>query len=47
MKRIWVKNKKELQKLIKEYRKKGYFLVTYGYTLVELEKGNEFLIISC
>lgn len=47
MKKIRAKNKKELQKLIKEYREKGYFLVTYGYMLAELEKGNEFLVITC
>lgn len=47
MKKIQAKNKKELQELIKEYREKGYFLVTYGYTLAELEKGKEFLVISC
>lgn len=45
-KKIKVKNKKQLNKLVKEYRSNGYFLITYGYTLAELEKGNELIVIE-
>ncbi len=45
-KRIKVENKKQLKKLVSEYRENGYFIITFGYTLVELEKGNELVVIE-
>ncbi len=45
-KQIKVENKRQLNKLVKEYRNNGYFIITYGYTLVELEKGNELIVIE-
>lgn len=45
-KKIRVENKRQLNKLVKEYRNNGYFLITYGYTLAELEKDNELIVIE-
>ena len=45
-KKIKVENKRQLNKMVKEYRNKGYFLITYGYTLAELEKDNELIVIE-
>lgn len=44
--RILAANKKHFDSLIKDYRSEGYMLITYGYTLAELEKGDEFVIIE-
>lgn len=45
-KKIKVENKRQWKKLISEYRENGYFIITYGYTLAELEKGNELVVIE-
>lgn len=46
MKKVTVKNKREFTKMIKEYRNNGYFLITLGNRLAELEKGNELVVIE-
>ena len=45
--KITVANKRQLNKMVKEYRNKGYMIITFGYTLVELEKGNNLVVIEC
>lgn len=45
-KKIKVENKRQWNKLISEYRENGYFIITYWYTLVELEKGDELVVIE-
>lgn len=45
-KKIKVENKRQWNKLIKEYRNNGYFIITYGYTLAELEKGDTLVVIE-
>lgn len=44
--RILAANKEHFDSLIKDYRSEGFMLITYGYTLAELEKGDEFVIIE-
>ena len=44
--KITALNKKYFDSLIRDYRENGFFIVTYGSRLTELEKGNEFLIIE-
>lgn len=44
--KINAKNKKEFTKLISQYRDEGYFLITFGYSLAELEKGNNMIVIK-
>ena len=46
-KKITVANKRQLNKMVKEYRNNGYMIITFGNTLVELEKGNEMVVIEC
>ena len=43
---IKAKNKNNLKEIVKEYRNKGYNIITFGYTLCEMEKGNEIIIIK-
>lgn len=43
---IKAKNKKQLQELVKEYRAQGYNIITFGYTLCELEKGEHIVVIE-
>lgn len=43
---IKAKNKKNFQTIIKEYREKGYFIITYTPTFVEMEKGNTLITIT-
>lgn len=45
-KKIKVENRRQLNKMVKEYRNNGYMIITYGYTLAELEKGDELIIIE-
>ena len=44
--RIKAANKKHFDSLIKDYRKDGFMIITYGYFLAELEKRDEFIIIE-
>ena len=44
--KIKVNNKRQLNKLVKEYRNNGYFLITLGHTLAELEKESELVVIE-
>lgn len=39
-------NRKHLDSLTRDYRKAGWFIVTYGKTLRELERGDEFITIE-
>lgn len=46
MNKLVVKNKREWNRKIKEYRNNGYFLITLGNRIAELEKGNELVVIE-
>ena len=46
MENIKVKTKKEFEMLVKEYRAKGYNLITLGKMFAELEQGNSIVIIE-
>ena len=37
---------KTMQELTRYYRKQGYFLITYTPQLIELEKGDDLIIIE-
>lgn len=39
-------SKKHLDSLTRDYRAAGWFIVTYGEFLRELERGDEFLVIE-
>lgn len=39
-------DKKHFESLIKDYRNAGFMLITLGFRLAELEKGNEFIVIE-
>lgn len=39
-------SKEHLDSLTRGYREDGWFIVTYGETLRELERGDEFLVIE-
>lgn len=45
---IQAANKKHFESLIKDYRKNGFYLVTYGRRLAELEneEASEFITIE-
>lgn len=43
---VKAKNKKHFSELIKEYRNKGYNLITYSEKLAELENENEVITIT-
>lgn len=45
-KKIKAENKRQLNRLVKGYRKEGYFLITYGHTLAELERDNVLVVIE-
>ena len=44
--KITALNKKHFDSVIKDYRAKGYILITYGCRLAELEKEDSFIIIE-
>jgi hypothetical protein len=44
--RITAGNKEHFDSLIRDYRKDGYMLITYGDKLAELEKEDSFIIIE-
>lgn len=44
--RITAGNKEHFDSLIRDYRKEGYMLITYGNRLAELEKEDSFIIIE-
>ena len=44
--RITAVNKKHFESIIKDFRKNGFMLVTYGARLAELETEAEFVIIE-
>ena len=44
--RITAANKKHYDSLISDYREIGFFLVSYGRRLAELEKDDVFIIIE-
>ena len=46
MKRINVRNKKEFDAAVKEYRSNGYMIITFGKLFAELEKNNEIIIVE-
>lgn len=46
VKEIKVRTKKELETQTKEYRTKGYMIITFTQTFIELEKGNELIVIE-
>ncbi len=43
---IKVRGKKQFENTIKEYRAKGYNIITFGNKLAELEKDNEIIVIE-
>ena len=43
---IKTNNKKNFEAAIKEYRAKGYNLITYTAKLAEMEKENKIIVIS-
>lgn len=45
--RIEAATREQFNSLIKDYREDGYMIITYGYFLAELEKGDDFIIIEC
>ena len=48
MKQFYIKagNKEHFESLIKDYRKDGYNIITYGKHLCEMENGNAIIIIE-
>ena len=44
--KITAVNKKQFESLIKDFRKNGFRVVTYGARLAELETKTEFVIIE-
>lgn len=44
--RISVKNKKEFEQKIKEFRSQGYNIITFSKMFAEMEKGNNLIVIS-
>lgn len=46
MRKINVKNKREFNKAISEFRNNGYMLITLGKGLAELENDNELVVID-
>ena len=46
MSKIIAANREQFDSLIKDFRNDGYILITYGYFLAELEKGEDFVVIE-
>ena len=46
MKTIYIKNHKEFENTVKEYRSQGYMIVTYWKDFAEMEKGNDLIVID-
>ena len=46
MTKLTAKNKKEFEAKIREYRTKGYNLITLGKKTAELENDNEIVVIE-
>lgn len=48
MRRFYMKagSKKHFESLIKDLREKGFFIVTFGKHICELENENEFVVIE-
>lgn len=46
MRKIFVKNKKELEATVKELRNNGYMLITLGKCFAELENDNEIVVVD-
>jgi hypothetical protein len=46
MKHITASNKQELEALTKDYRNKGYMIITFSKKLIELENGAEVIVIE-
>lgn len=45
-KHIKARNKWHFEEMIREYRHKGYMLITYGPKMAELEKQNIIIVIE-
>ena len=46
MKQITVKNHKEFTETVREYRNKGFNIITFWKDFAEMEKGNELVVID-
>ena len=46
MTEIKVKTKKELTEKVREFRSKGYMLITYTEKICELEKNDQMIVIK-
>jgi len=44
--KIKVRNKKEFEETVREYRQKGYNIITYWKMFAEMEKGDEIITIE-
>lgn len=44
--KIKVRNKKEFEATVREYRQKGYNIITYWKMFAEMEKGDEIITIE-
>lgn len=43
---VTVRTKKELEATIKDYRNKGYMLITLGKKMAELENDSEMIVVE-
>lgn len=43
---ITVKNKKEFEQTVKEFRGQGYNIITFCKMFAEMEKGDKLIVIS-
>jgi hypothetical protein len=44
--RITAGNKRHFESLIRDYRRDGWMLITYGNRLAELEKGDNMIVLT-